>query len=104
MKKLIAVAAIAASTTLAGCAMAPFQPGALFTQQKIPVDAPNNATSCAKHGSGSATNILGLFAIGDASVGNAKKMAGISKIDTVDVTHTGILGLFSTTTTEVCGD
>lgn len=104
MKKVFASALIASAITLTGCATAPFQPGLLYTGQKLPVDAENNATKCAKTGTGTATNILGLIAVGDASIASAKKSAGISKIDTVDVQHTAILGLFSTTVIEVCGE
>lgn len=104
MKKILAVAAMAAVVTLSGCAMVPFQPGTIYTQQVLPVDAPNNAATCAKRGTGMTTNILGLFAFGDGGVAGAKKSAGISKVDSVDITHFSILGLFSTTTTAVCGE
>ena len=104
MKKIGIVAVLAGAALLSGCAAAPFQPGLLFSQQKIPVVAPNQATSCAKTGPGTATNILGLIAIGDASIASAKKSAGITKVDSVDVSHTGILGLYGSTTVEVCGE
>jgi hypothetical protein len=65
-----------------------------FSSQKLPVDAPNNAVSCEKKGTGTSTNVLGLFAFGDASIASAKKTAGITKVDSVDVAHTGVLGLF----------
>ena len=104
MKKILGVAAMAAAVTLSGCAMTPFQPGAIYTQQVLPVVAPNNAATSAKRGTGTATNILGLFAFGDGGIASAKKAAGISKVDSVDVTHFGLLGLFSTTTTAVCGE
>ncbi|MFZ5757340.1 MAG: TRL-like family protein [Pseudomonadota bacterium] len=104
MKKVLSIAIVAAAATLAGCAAAPFQPGLLYTQQSLPLDASDEATKCAKTGTGTTTNILGLFATGDASIASAKKSAGITKVDTVDVSHTGILGLFSATTTKVCGE
>ena len=104
MKKIGLVAILAGAALLSGCAAAPFQPGLLFSQQKIPVVAPNQAPGCAKQGTGKATNILGLIAFGDASIASAKKNAGITKVDTVDISHTGILGLFGSTTVEVCGE
>lgn len=104
MKKIVSIAVVAAAATLAGCAAAPFQPGLLYTQQSLPVDASDEATKCVKTGSGSTVNILGLIATGDASIASAKKSAGITKVDTVDVNHVGILGLISTTTIKVCGE
>lgn len=104
MNKVFSAALIASALAMTGCATAPFQPGLLYTGQSLPVDAENNATSCAKKGTGTATNILGLIATGDASIATAKQNAGIKKIDTVDVQHTAILGLFSTTVIEVCGE
>lgn len=104
MKKIVAIAVVAAAATLSGCAAAPFQPGLLYTQQSLPLDASNQATSCAKTGTGSTVNILGLIATGDASISSAKKSAGITKVDTVDVKHVGILGLIGTTTVKVCGE
>jgi hypothetical protein len=102
-KTIIAIIALPVFL-MSGCAMAPFQSGAIFSAQKMPVNAANNATSCSKKGTGTATNILGLIATGDASIATAKKSAGISKVDTVDVSHFGLLGLFGTTTVEVCGE
>jgi len=104
MKKVFSAALIASALAMTGCATAPFQPGLLYSGQSLPVDAENNATSCAKKGTGTATNLLGLIATGDASIATAKKNAGIKKIDTVDIQHTSILGLFSTTVIEVCGE
>ena len=104
MSKAIFAATALSVSMLSGCAMTPFQSGSIYSAQKLPIDAPNIATSCGKKGTGTSTNILGLFAFGDASIASAKKSAGITKIDTVDVAHTGVLGLFSTTTVEVCGE
>jgi outer membrane lipoprotein SlyB len=67
MKKVLIIAALAAAATLSGCAMTPYQPGVYFTKQKTPIDSPNNAMSCSKQGTATATNVLGAFAFGDAS-------------------------------------
>jgi len=88
---------------ISGCAVQPFQSGMLFSQHKIPAAAPNQSPTCTKTGTGKTTNILGLFAFGDASVAAAKKNAGIAKVDTVDVSYFNVLGLFGETTIEVCG-
>lgn len=104
MKKVFSAALIASALAMTGCAMAPFQPGALYTGQKLPLSAENNATSCAKKGTGTATNVLGWVAVGDASIATAKQNGGITKIDTVDVKHTAVLGLFGVTVVEVCGE
>ena len=104
MNKKLMVAALSA-VMLSGCALGTFPPGALFTSQKMPITATSNGSSCAKKGTGSALNVLGLFATGDASIATAKEKAGISKIDTVDVSNTSVLlGLFVKTTVEVCGE
>lgn len=104
MNKTIMAVAISCTAMISGCAISPFQPGLIYSQQKMPVVAPNHATTCAKKGIGTATNILGLFAFGDASVASAKKSAGISKVDSVDISHTGILSIFGMTSVEVCGE
>ena len=101
MKKIIAGAF--ALVLLSGCAAAPFQPGLIYTGQKLPLEAPNQG-QCVKTGTSSVTNILGLFATGDASIAAAKKAGGITKVDSVDVSHSGFLTLYSRTTTEVCGE
>lgn len=103
MKKIVAAAALASVTLLSGCAVTPFQSGLLYSQQTMPVDSPNNG-KCSKVGKGTSTNVLGLFAFGNAGIANAKKDAGITKVDSVDIFHTGILGIFGTTTVEVCGE
>lgn len=101
-RKIAGVVVFAAM--LSGCALGTFPPGVLITSQKMPVTATSNGSSCAKKGTGSTMNLLGLFAFGDASIATAKEKAGISKIDTVDVSNASFLGIFTKTTVEVCGE
>ena len=101
MKKIIVAAALTAS--LSGCAIGPYQGGFLYTNMSVPVDVRDNAVGCDKKGESNAINILGLFASGDAGIEKAKASAGITKVGSVDVSFTQILGLFSKSTTKVCG-
>lgn len=57
-----------------------------------------------KVGMASATNILGIVSMGDASVQKAAQEAGIKKISHVDVKNEGVLGVYSKTTTYVYGE
>ncbi len=102
MKKITVAAALALSLT--GCAMGPYQGGFLYTNMTAPIDVRDNAVGCTKKGESNATNILGLIGTGDAGVEKAKSAAGITKVGSVDVHFTHVLGLFSSTTTTVCGE
>jgi hypothetical protein len=102
MKKIIVAGAL--SLSLSGCALGPYQPGFLFSNMSAPIDVRDNAVACNKRGEATATNILGLVAMGDAGVAKAKAEAGITKVGNVDVKYTNILGLFSSSTTVVCGE
>lgn len=93
MKQLSLVAAI---TTLSGCAVVagPVSNGFIVTNLKGPghatthVDAP-------KEGVGCATNVLGLFATGDASIETAKRSARITEVASVDYQSNSFLGLYA---------
>lgn len=104
MRTHIHALAVVAATTLAGCAAAPYQGGVIYSGLTAPIDAPDNAPRCVKRGEATVTNILGLFSFGDAGVAAAKAHGGIQKISSVDVRFTQVLGLFSTSTTQVCGE
>lgn len=56
-----------------------------------------------KSGEACATNILGLFSQGDASVRKAATNGNIIEIGTVDVKISSFLGLFATECTVVTG-
>lgn len=103
MKKLLLATVLASATLLTGCSTAPYQPGAIFSSLNAPVGATSNAGDCAKRGTASTTNILGLFGVGDGSIRTAKASAGITTVNSVDYKLTSVLGLFSSTETIVCG-
>lgn len=70
----------------------------------LPVDATSNAVGN-KVGTATATGFLSvLFFNQDASIQQAAKNGGITKISTVDIKHTSILGLVVTYETIVTGE
>lgn len=88
-----------------GCAMPMRTPvmGGIYTG----VQAGESATGVAapqKRGEACAMSILGLVAIGDASVEAAAKNGGISEISVVDNDMTGILGVYGQHCTVVHGN
>ena len=94
MKLIKLACALLCVGVLSGCAtVATPTAGLLYTGVKGPVNF-GEGTDVDKQGKACATNILGLIAIGDASIEAAKKDAGISKVTTVDHDSTTVLGLF----------
>lgn len=70
----------------------------------LPVNATSN-TIGGKVGTAKATGYLGiLFFNADASIQSAAKNGGITKVSTVDIKHTSILGLVVTYETIVTGE
>lgn len=99
-KALITLATfIAMGVTLTGCAVglatieSPVGFGAVYTNVKGGVQATSNEVGT-KVGSSDALNVLGLAAIGDASITSAANKAGIERISHVDYETTSFLGLF----------
>jgi hypothetical protein len=105
MRKIIlSLLAFASFAFLAGCAsVASPLAGAIYTDVKAPVTATSNS-GASKVGTSTASSILGLVAMGDASIDAAAKSAGIKKIQHVDYHSTSILGLYSTFTVTVYGE
>jgi Zn-dependent alcohol dehydrogenase len=68
--------------------------GVWYTNVKAPVAVTSNANST-KVGTAEAISVLGLVAIGDASIEAAAKSAGITKIHHVDEESTSFLGFFA---------
>ena len=93
MKKLKMIAAACMATALlSSCALT------------LPVGATSN-TIGKKVGTATATGFLGvLFFNADASIQTAAKNGGITKISTVDLKNTSILGLIVTYETIVTGE
>jgi len=70
----------------------------------LPVSATSNAIG-PKVGTATATGYLGvLFFNADASIRSAAKNGGITKISTVDIKQTSLLGIIVTYETIVTGD
>ena len=104
MKKILLASAIAAAATLSGCASASAPlTGILYSDVNYPITA-TASESGSKTGEASATSILGIYASGDASVAEAAKNGGISKVKTVDVKATSILGIYAKYTVVVTGE
>lgn len=103
--KLKQIAAVVLSASLlGGCAVAASPTtGWIYTKVQGPV-ATGTSSNTAKSGQACATNILGLFATGDASIDAAKKAGGISNVSSVDHDSTSILGLYATFCTLVKGN
>lgn len=105
MKKFYLSAVAAVALLASSCAMVstPVGSGAIYTNVASGEIATSNTTG-KKVGVSTATNILGVYAAGDASIDAAAKSAGIKKISHVDSKKMSILGLYSTHTTVVYGD
>ncbi len=95
-------AAIALALVMSGCmpVYSPLQ-GALYTEVWGPIDAGERVGS--KEGSACAQGILGLIATGDASIKEAARDGGITKIDSVDHKSKNILGILAEFCTIVRG-
>lgn len=88
---------------LAGCTTP--QPGLLVTAVSYPhYQACTDGTLGQRTGESSAVTVLGLVAVGDASVERAARSAGITKISTIDHHFLQILGIFSQYKTIVTGE
>jgi hypothetical protein len=100
MHTLMALAVVA--FLLPGCGFAGIY-GSLYTDVKIPQGISSNTVG-SKVGTSEAISVLGLVATGDASINQAAKNGGISKISHVDMQVYSILGLFGKYTTHVYGE
>ena len=103
MRSTLACAVVAAALLSTGClGVATPALGTLITDVKGPIGVgPGVATS--KTGTACAQSILGLIAMGDASIDAAKKAGGITKVATVDHESKWTL-LFGTFCTVVRGE
>lgn len=88
---------------LAGCAT-PFPLGQLYTKVELPVAATANVGPSPKVGTAECISVMGLVAIGDASIDAAKKEGGITKIHYVDQDVENILGIIGRYKTVVYGE
>ncbi|MDR2934169.1 MAG: TRL-like family protein [Rickettsiales bacterium] len=103
MKNIFLVAAMAG--ILGGCmnAVSPVGTGVIFSSVKGTYGGVTTAVAT-KTGRSCATNILGWFAIGDASVESAKRDGSITTVSAVDYQTTTVLGFFASSCTIVSGN
>lgn len=96
MKKLMALSLAVTVSAVSGCAVvgAPVSNGMIVTNLKGPGHA-TTSVDATKQGTGCATNILGLFASGDASIDTAKKSARITEVSSVDYQSNSLLGIYA---------
>jgi len=110
MRSFLALLVCVSALLLSGCAayyVAPVQPpaGWIYADIKAPIDTDANQTNVSsKNGLSSSMSILGLIALGDASVRSASANGNIQTIDHVDYEFFNILGVYSTFTTRVYGE
>jgi hypothetical protein len=101
-KIMIAAVLIAVSQLAMACAMAKSPvTGVWYTNVKAPEAV--GAGPAVKSGESCATSILGLIAVGDASIDAARKAGGIVDVAYVDSQSFSLLGLFATYCVQVRG-
>lgn len=105
MGKLLGSLALVAM--LSGCAMTGLLSGTgkggIYTDFTEAVAVTSN-DGASKMGKACTSNILGIAAMGDASVDAAKKNGGISKVASIDGEVFNVLGLYGTYCTIVRGN
>lgn len=90
---------------LTGCVSPSGAPvlGAVYTSVHGPGAIGDMSVGFSKVGQSKATGII-LVATGDASINTAAKLAGITRINHVDVSYMSILGVYAETITTVYGE
>jgi len=93
------------ATLLSGCATAvsPVN-GALYTNVRAPMLVTESPDRPTKVGRATMRSILGIYAVGDASIESAAKNAGITRIHHVDYQTQNILGVMADFTVIVYGN
>ena len=96
MRKVFFTVAAVAAMALTSCSTITTQagPGVLYTGVTEGQMVTSNQLGT-KVGTSNSIGVLGLVAIGDASIQTAAHSAGIKKISHVDAKKTSILGLFA---------
>jgi hypothetical protein len=93
---------------LVGCGVvAPVVPpiAAVYTSVNAPLDTDLQDTKLGpKKGEASCMSILGLVAVGDASIREAAKNGGITTIQSADYNYVNVLGVYQEFTTIVYGE
>ena len=93
------------ATLLSGCATA-VSPvtGSLYTNVRAPMLVTESPDRPTKVGRATMRSILGIYAVGDASIESAAKNAGITRIHHVDYQTQNILGVMADFTVIVYGN
>ncbi len=93
--KNIVILTLLAALLLSGCtaAMTPVF-GGLITQTKGPVSGVDNSVGQTKRGTAECMGIV-FIAIGDASISEAMRKSGITKIHHIDHESLSVLGIYS---------
>jgi len=103
-KKVIGLFCIVSLFIMAGCAMVMTPAaGSLYSNVKGPFTATSN-TGGTKIGRAECASILGLIALGDASIDTAARNGGITKVKTVDYETWSLLGIYAKLTVVVTGE
>ena len=103
MKKLIGAALLAAALTGCATGMSPVT-GTFYTNVTGALAATDNPEKPTKIGRSSARSILGVYAVGNASIEQAAKNAGITRIHHVDYETQSIMGVIADVTIVVYGN
>lgn len=101
MKK--AFLAIVLAAGLAGCAQSPVT-GLIYSNVKAPLTATGVGEQSQRVGRASARSILGLVAVGDASINTAARNGGIREIHHVDYETQSFFGVVNDFTVVVYGN
>lgn len=102
-KFLSVLALVLVGLMASGCSLSGFGPiGGLYTEHKVGVYG--TSPSGSKTGKACTQSILGLIALGDASVEEAASKAGITKVNNINLESFSILFFYGTLCTVVQGD
>ena len=103
-KVLVYSVAVAAAVLMTVGCSTPYPFGTIYTKVDLPVAVGNSELQWSRKGTASCYSILGLIANGDASINNACKNGGITKVSWVTYSVNNILGAYGIYTTTVYGD
>lgn len=105
MKKVVLSVICAVALMMGSCSVVSTGAGSGFIYTDVTEGAIATGNQCGtKVGESQAVGVLGIVAIGDASIQTAAHQAGIKKISHVDTKKMSILGIFSKYTTVVYGE
>ncbi|MDX1970905.1 MAG: TRL-like family protein [Candidatus Sumerlaeia bacterium] len=104
---ITATVAVLATTFLSGCLVAPVQPpmGILYTDYNAPL-FPDQTTGevGSRSGEASSISIVGLVALGDASLQTAAQNGNIKNVRHVDYNYKNYVGIYQKYTTIARGE